>query len=55
MNDDAKAKEVFYHQYCNKCLYRDKAEDDDPCYDCLKYSSRQNSHRPVKFVERIGK
>lgn len=38
--------------WCNKCIHKDKPENEDPCWDCLNTSTNQDSHRPVNFKER---
>lgn len=44
-------KEVRFDIYCEKCKYKDKAENEDPCWDCLVETVNQNSHKPVYFKE----
>lgn len=44
-------KEVYFDQYCNKCVNEHTDESDDPCYDCLATPARENSHRPINFKE----
>ena len=45
-------KEVYYELYCEKCIYGDRKETDDPCNDCLAYPYNINSHKPVLFKEK---
>lgn len=45
-------KEVYFGQYCSKCINKDKKEDEDPCYDCLSEPVNTNSHKPVYFKEK---
>jgi hypothetical protein len=42
-------KEVYFDQYCNKCKYKTKSEEDDPCYECLHCPVNTDSHKPVMF------
>lgn len=44
-------KEVYFDQYCNKCVNEHTDESDDPCYDCLATPARENSHKPINFKE----
>ena len=44
-------KEVRFDIYCKKCKYKDKPENEDPCWDCLVETVNQNSHKPVYFKE----
>ena len=30
-------KEVYFHEYCEKCEYKDTDEVKDPCNECYKY------------------
>ena len=45
-------KEVYFDQYCSKCINKDKKEDEDLCYDCLAEPVNTNSHKPVYFKEK---
>ena len=45
-------KEVFFGEYCPKCVHKDTAESEQPCFDCLAEPGRSESHRPEKFVEK---
>lgn len=42
-------KEVYFGQYCKSCKWRDKAEDEGPCDDCLNEPMNVNSHKPVCY------
>ena len=44
-------KEVRFDIYCKDCKYFARAEEDDPCVDCLLESVNQNSKKPVYFKE----
>lgn len=44
-------KEVFFDEYCPKCKHSDRAEEDNPCFDCLDYPVNSYSHKPVNFEE----
>lgn len=41
--------------YCNKCIYKNKKESEEPCDECLATPSRQNSIKPLYFKERKSK
>lgn len=42
-------KEVYFHNYCYMCKHADKAEEDEPCCDCLEHPENVNSHVPTRF------
>ena len=46
-------KEVYFHQYCNKCLYKDQNESNpnSKCWDCLEEPVNIDSHKPINFKE----
>lgn len=44
-------KEVRFDIYCAKCVHYDKAEHEDPCFECLNHGWNYESHKPVKFEE----
>lgn len=44
-------KEVYFGDYCPKCIYKDKVEDKEPCCDCLDSPSNVDSHKPLYFKE----
>lgn len=46
-------KEVYFDQYCKTCQYEKKKESEDPCFDCLNEPANLNSHKPVKYKEKI--
>jgi len=50
-------KEVYFHEYCPKCVHKDKAENEDPCWDCLNEPMNAESHKPINFKEdtHVGK
>ena len=51
MNSDY--KEVYFHEYCEKCEYKDVDEVKDPCNECLSEPDNLYSHKPVKFKEEL--
>ncbi len=44
-------KEVYYDQYCSRCVHRELEEDDEPCRDCLDEPVNVYSHKPVYWEE----
>lgn len=44
-------KEVYYDQYCSRCVHRELEEDDEPCRDCLNEPVNVYSHKPVYWEE----
>lgn len=48
-------REVKFDEYCSRCYYKDKDENEKPCYECLKVSAKENSRKPIKFVEGVNK
>ena len=46
-------KEVYFHQYCNQCLYKDQNESNpnSKCWDCLEEPVNVDSHKPINFKE----
>ena len=44
-------KLVTFDIYCEKCKHKDKAESEDPCWDCLADPVNVYSHKPTKFEE----
>ena len=45
-------KEVYFDQYCKKCIHEKLEEKFDPCNECLAVSARYGSHIPVYFEEK---
>ena len=45
-------KEVYFDQYCKKCLHKGEVDTSDACDECLANPSNMNSHRPVNFKEK---
>ena len=48
-------REVYFDQYCNKCLHYKKKGSEDPCNECLNNPYNEDSHKPVMFKERPRK
>ena len=47
-------KEVDYHKYCQKCLFKKKPQDEEPCNECLYNPGNEDSRKPVMFKERLS-
>ena len=47
-------KEVYFNEFCPKCVHKDKQENESPCDDCLIYGFNVNSHKPVRFEEGVN-
>lgn len=54
MEDVRKTKEVYFHQWCRTCQFKDKNEHDDPCDECLGHPYNYDSHKPVGYKEDEG-
>lgn len=44
-------KEVYFNEYCNKCIHKDTIETEDPCNECLNQGHNEYSHKPINFTE----
>ncbi len=42
-------KIVDFHTYCATCEHKDKAETEDPCFECLDDPTNTYTHKPVKY------
>lgn len=51
--DEKITKEVLYSEYCVKCKHENLVETEDPCNECLTHGWNENSHKPIKFEEKI--
>lgn len=45
-------KEVYFHEYCQKCKHFDKKESEDPCNECLCIPANAGTHEPVYYKEK---
>lgn len=48
MNDICN-KFVAFDEYCKTCKYRDKLEEEEPCFECLTEPVNQYSRKPVRW------
>lgn len=46
-------KEVYFYKYCPTCVYKDVPETEEPCNECMYEPSAQDTHKPVKYVEKV--
>jgi hypothetical protein len=53
--DQQPYKEVYFHEYCEKCEHWDKDEDEEPCATCLSDAINLNSHKPTMWEEKQTK
>ena len=44
-------REVDFFNYCPKCKNKNKSEQEDPCYECLETSVKDDSRKPEFFEE----
>lgn len=42
-------KEVYFDQFCSECEYKENAENEKPCDECLAEPVNEYSHKPIKF------
>ena len=49
---ELKDKEVYFDQYCEKCIHFKEDEGKDPCDECLTYPMNEYSHKPIKYEEK---
>ena len=40
---------------CKDCKHKDKKETDEPCNECLGNCARPDTHKPLRFEEKVGK
>ena len=45
-------KEVYFHKYCETCKYKDTAEKEEPCSECLENPTNIYRHKPVKYEKK---
>lgn len=51
---ETKDKEVYFYQYCCKCMYESKKENESPCDICIAVGKREYSHKPQEFKEKTN-
>lgn len=49
--DPLNYKEVYFAEYCPRCVNWEKDQNEQPCEHCLGEPSNINSHKPVDFEE----
>lgn len=45
-------KEVYFDNFCAKCIHKDNEESDPPCDECLEEPVNEFSHTPTRFVRK---
>ena len=48
--EENNTKEVYFHEYCHKCIHEKLNEAEDICNECLNEPKNENSHKPVNFT-----
>lgn len=43
---------VDFEKYCKACIFKDKPESEDPCWDCLADGVSHNGV-PIKFKKAV--
>lgn len=51
MNDE-NLRIVRFDIWCDKCQYKDLAENEAPCDECLENPVNDGTEKPVKYEER---
>ena len=51
---DDNYKEVYFHEYCETCKFKDVKDTDDPCNECLGEPANLHSHKPVNYKPKRG-
>ena len=51
MSEMNNTKEVYFHEWCNKCKYGPLMEHQEPCNTCLGAPMNFDSHKPTKYEE----
>lgn len=49
---DYRFKEVYFDNFCAKCVHKDNKESEPPCDECLNEPVNEYSHTPVKFIRK---
>lgn len=49
-----KDKIVEFHEWCHKCKYYKRPENDEPCETCLTDSTNEYSHKPTQWEQCDG-
>lgn len=48
---DDNMKEVYFYEFCPKCIHADEDQTCEECHNCLNEPARQYSHKPLNFKE----
>lgn len=52
---DESIKLVEFERFCEKCVYKDTEEAEDPCHECLQVGGRPFTHTPLYFEKNVNK
>ena len=44
-------REVYFDEYCPKCVRKNNEEDDKTCDECLEHCVMPYSHKPYNYEE----
>lgn len=50
MDNNGLFKEVDYFKYCKHCVNKECLQTEDPCNECLTTPARQNTKKPINYV-----
>lgn len=53
--DNLGYKEVYFHEYCQKCKNRNVPDTEEPCDECLSEPINMYTHEPVKYEKKETK
>lgn len=53
LSDFLEDKEVYFEEYCKKCIHKDLEESEEPCDECLVIQTNLYSHKPICYREKI--
>ena len=50
--DQQSYKEVYFHEYCEKCKHKELEETEEPCNECMTEPINLDSHKPVRYEKK---
>ena len=51
--DIGRTRFVDFDKYCALCTYKDNADSEEPCNECLTNCVNENSSKPVNYKEKV--
>lgn len=51
--DIGRTRFVDFEKYCALCKYKDIADSEEPCNECMTNCVKENSSKPVNFKEKV--